>query len=75
MIQEDRHQAALSISVTPGLSGIPAEVLDSPCEPSLAMLRLSEGRHMLAAVGGLGIVGIIVVVLIVLAIVYFVRRA
>jgi hypothetical protein len=33
------------------------------------MLRLPEGRSMLAAVGGLGIVGVVAVVLIVLAII------
>lgn len=34
-----------------------------------------EGRDMLAAVGGIGIVGILVVALVVVAIVYFVRRS
>ena len=39
------------------------------------ILRLGiEGRSMLAAVGGFGIVGVLVVVLIVIVIIYFVRR-
>jgi hypothetical protein len=50
-----------------------APYLDSPCEPSLAMLRSSEGRHMLAAgIGGIGIVGVVIIVIIV--VILFARR-
>lgn len=50
-----------------------APYLDSPCEPSLAMLRFSEGRHMIAAgIGGIGIVGVVIIVIIV--IIVFARR-
>jgi hypothetical protein len=51
--------------------GVPS--LDSRCEPSLAMLRFSEGRHMLAAgIGGIGIVGVVIIVIIV--VILFARR-
>ena len=44
-----------------------APYLDSPCEPSLAMLRFPERRHMLAAgIGGIGIVGVVIIVIIIL---------
>jgi hypothetical protein len=75
---ESHHLAPLSVSVRPAQwdSSRGAPQLDSPHEPSLAMLW-SRGRegYMLVAAGGLGIVGILVVVVIVLVIIWFVRRA
>jgi hypothetical protein len=74
--QSDRGPSLPSIGASfydriQALRGAPS--LDSPCEPSLAMLRSLEGRgRMLAAIGGIGIVGVVIIVIIV--IILFARR-